>query len=73
VASYKKYVAQWYPGSHGRFYALWSPTIMTYSRAYGLQTKRLSRAWRDTLLHDPDWQLLYARDGSYLFRLRETS
>jgi len=71
ASSYRRYVDREFPGSRGPLYAIWSPTVTAHARAYGLQTYANSNSWRDSLIADPRWQLVYARDGSYLFRLRE--
>jgi hypothetical protein len=50
-------------------YALWSPTSSLYDEAYGLQRPAQFAQLRDALLRSPYWQVVFERDGRYLFRL----
>jgi hypothetical protein len=54
----------------GRLYAVWSPVLSLYAHVYGLLRPSQSARWRDLLLSSPYWQLVYAEDGTYLFRSR---
>jgi hypothetical protein len=50
-------------------YVLWSPAVQAYGYEYGLMSKRQSAAWRDLLIASPDWQVVYAAQGTLLFHL----
>ncbi len=53
----------------GDLYAVWSPVLPLYAYEYGLLSTRQSDAWRDLMLASPEWRLIYAADGTLLFRL----
>ena len=55
-------------GASHELYAIYSPASVAYSVDYGLETLGQAQAWRDQLLASPDWHLVYASDGTYLFR-----
>jgi hypothetical protein len=50
-------------------YAIWSPASADYSVDYGLETLAHAQAWRKLLATSPDWQVVFNRDGTYLFRV----
>jgi hypothetical protein len=55
-------------GASHELYALYSPASVAYSVDYGLETLGQAQAWRDQLLASPDWRVVYASGGTYLFR-----
>jgi O-antigen/teichoic acid export membrane protein len=50
-------------------YAIWSPACANYAVDYGLETLAHAQAWRKVLATSPDWQVVFNRDGTYLFRV----
>jgi O-antigen/teichoic acid export membrane protein len=50
-------------------YAIWSPASADYAVDYGLETLAHAQAWRKVLEASPDWQVVFNRDGTYLFRV----
>ena len=50
-------------------YAIWSPASAVYAVDYGLETLAHSKAWLRALEASPDWQVVFNRDGTYLFRV----
>lgn len=57
----------------GDLYALWSPASVQYSVDYGLETVAHAEAWRRLMTESPDWQVVFSSDGTYLFRVTESS
>jgi hypothetical protein len=55
-------------GASHELYAIYSPASAADSVDYGLETLGQAQAWRDQLLASPDWHLVYASHGTYLFR-----
>ena len=55
-------------GHAGALYAIWSPVLTWYEREYGLDRTSQSRRWLALLRASPSWRLIYARDGTYMFR-----
>lgn len=53
------------PPTH--FYALWSPALVAFARAYGLESVQQSDRWLSLLRASPDWQVMFARDQTFLF------
>jgi len=49
-------------------FAVYSPTSAAYSVVYGLETTANSVQWRNLFLASPQWRVIYASHGSYLFR-----
>jgi hypothetical protein len=56
-------------GPARNLYAIWSPASADYSVDYGLQTLAHAQAWRKLLAASPDWQVVFNRDGTYVFRV----
>ncbi len=50
-------------------YAIWSPASAVYEVDYGLETLEHAKAWLRVLEASPDWQVVFNRDGTYLFRV----
>lgn len=50
-------------------YAIWSPASAVYGVDYGLATLAHAKAWLRVLEASPDWQVVFNRDGTYLFRV----
>jgi hypothetical protein len=50
-------------------YAIWSPACANYAVDYGLETLAHAQAWRKLVATSPDWQVVFNRDGTYLFRV----
>jgi hypothetical protein len=50
-------------------YAIWSPSSAEYSVDYGLETLAQAQKWRELLAASPDWQVVFHRDGTYLYRV----
>lgn len=50
-------------------YAVWSPASVDFSVDYGLETQAHAQAWRKLLATSPGWQVVFNRDGTYLFRV----
>ena len=56
-------------GPVGDLYAVWSPASAVYGVDYGLETLAHANAWLRVLRASPDWQVVFNRDGTYLFRV----
>jgi hypothetical protein len=52
-----------------QLYALWSPASVQYAVDYGLETFKQALVWRDLMATSRDWQVVFSRDGTYLFRV----
>jgi len=50
-------------------YAVWSPASVDFSVDYGLETQAHAQTWRKLLATSPGWQVVFNRDGTYLFRV----
>jgi GT2 family glycosyltransferase len=55
-------------GHAGGLYAISSPVLTWYGREYGLERPSQGRRWLALLRASPAWRLVYARDGTYMFR-----
>lgn len=51
-------------------YATWSPAAPIYAADYGLMSAANELAWLRLMRQSPLWQVEYAADGTYLFKLR---
>jgi hypothetical protein len=49
-------------------FVVWAPVVADYAVEYAVQTMANAREWRDLFLASPRWKVIYAADGSYLFR-----
>jgi len=58
-----------YAGTARNLYAIWSPASVANSVDYGLETQAHALEWRKLLAASPDWQVVFNRDGTYLFRV----
>jgi hypothetical protein len=58
-----------YAGTPLNLFAVWSPASVANSVDYGLETQAHALEWRKLLAASPDWQLIFNRDGTYLFRV----
>jgi hypothetical protein len=56
-------------GETGQLYAIWSPAAANYGVDYGLETLAQAQGWRAAIIASPDWKVVYANDGTYLFRV----
>jgi len=52
----------------GDLYAIWSPILEEYSSEYGMLTPLQADTWRGLMLESNDWKLVWAGDGTLLFR-----
>jgi hypothetical protein len=51
-------------------FVVWAPVVADYAVEYAVETMANARAWRDLFLASPRWKVVFAADGSYLFRYR---
>jgi len=58
-----------YAGTARNLYAIWSPASVANSVDYGLETQAHALEWRKLIAASPDWQVVFNRDGTYLFRV----
>ena len=58
-----------YAGTARNLYAIWSPASVANSVDYGLETQAHALEWRKLMAASPDWQVVFNRDGTYLFRV----
>jgi len=58
-----------YAGTPRNLYAIWSPASVANSVDYGLETQAQALKWRELMAVSPDWQVVFNRDGTYLFRV----
>ena len=58
-----------YAGTAGNLYAIWSPASVASSVDYGLETQAHALEWRKLIAASPDWQVVFNRDGTYVFRV----
>ena len=56
-------------GATNELYAVWSPASVASGVDYGQETLSQALAWRNALIASPDWHVIYASQGTYLFRL----
>ncbi len=56
-------------GATNELYAIWSPASVASSVDYGQETLSQAQAWRNEMITSPDWHIVYASRGTYLFRL----
>ncbi len=69
LTRYEAFAERQTGGRHaGALYAVWSPVLTWYGREYGLERPSQSRRWLALLRASPSWRLVYARDGTYMFR-----
>ena len=55
-------------GTTNELYAVWSPASAAGSVDYGQETLSQAQAWRTLMIASPDWRVIYASQGTYLFR-----
>jgi hypothetical protein len=60
--------AQTLGGATNELYAIWSPASVAASVDYGQETLAQAEAWRNLMIASPDWRVVYASQGTYLFR-----
>jgi hypothetical protein len=70
--NYARY-AQEIGGATNELYAIWSPASVAFSVDYGQETLSQAEAWRNLMIASPDWRVVYARQGTYLFRVVVTA
>jgi hypothetical protein len=70
TARFSRYTRQ--PATHAELYAVWSPVSSQYDWAYGLQSPGQFAALRDAFLRSTYWDVVLARDGTYLFRFESS-
>jgi hypothetical protein len=70
TARFSRYARQ--PATHAELYAVWSPVSSQYDWAYGLQSPGQFAALRDAFLRSSYWDVVLARDGTYLFRFESS-
>ena len=67
ASNYLRY-AQRIGGATNELYAVWSPASVEGSVNYGQETLSQAQAWRSLMIASPDWRVVYASHGTYLFR-----
>jgi hypothetical protein len=65
--NYLRY-AQRIGGATNELYAVWSPAAVAFSIDYGQETQSQAQTWRNLMIASPDWRVVYASQGTYLFR-----
>jgi len=60
-------------GATNELYAVWSPASVASGVDYGQESLSQALAWRSALIASPDWHVIYASQGTYLFRFVVTT
>jgi hypothetical protein len=70
TAAYIAYAAKFGHTPAANLFAVYSPAAAQSSVQYGVESIANSREWLQLFVGSPQWKVVYASDGSFLFRYR---